>query len=55
MHVLPIHTRSLQSIKPYSELVQALCAEFATTAVERDIEGGTPKYERDRLRQSGQF
>lgn len=53
MHAVPIQTRSLQSTKPYIELVQALCAEFATTAVERDVEGGTPKYERDRLRQSG--
>jgi len=30
-----------------------LLQEFAKTAVERDAQGGTPKHERDRLRQSG--
>ena len=34
-------------------LATALAEEFATTAVERDAKGGTPKQERDRLRQSG--
>jgi alkylation response protein AidB-like acyl-CoA dehydrogenase len=37
----------------YSEIVTSLCKEFATTAVERDARGGTPKYERDKLRESG--
>ncbi|KAF1006787.1 MAG: Dibenzothiophene desulfurization enzyme C [Pseudomonas fluorescens] len=32
---------------------KALAAEFALTAVERDERGGTPKAERDALRQSG--
>ena len=31
----------------------ALAKEFAETAVERDAKGGTPKYERDKLRESG--
>ncbi|OKH41319.1 monooxygenase [Calothrix sp. HK-06] len=30
-----------------------LAQEFARTAIERDKKGGTPKYERERLRQSG--
>lgn len=33
--------------------VKKLAAEFATTAVERDKNGGTPKHERDRIRDSG--
>lgn len=37
----------------YLALATALAEEFATTAVERDAQGGTPKQERDRLRQSG--
>ena len=37
----------------YLALATALAEEFATTAVERDSKGGTPKQERDRLRQSG--
>lgn len=36
----------------YLALAATLAAEFATTAVERDAKGGTPKQERDRLRQS---
>lgn len=41
--------------KPIDYLVQAdlLVAEFAKTAVERDRAGGTPKAERDRIRESG--
>ena len=35
------------------EVAQALAAEFAVTAVERDRRGGTPKAERDALRASG--
>lgn len=38
---------------PYSQIVAALAHEFAKTAVERDIQGGTPKAERDALRRSG--
>lgn len=37
----------------YLTLASALAGEFATTAVERDARGGTPKQERDRIRQSG--
>ncbi|MBD3886198.1 acyl-CoA dehydrogenase family protein [Phormidium tenue FACHB-886] len=37
----------------YQAIAQALAVEFAETAVERDAQGGTPKAERDRLRQSG--
>jgi alkylation response protein AidB-like acyl-CoA dehydrogenase len=37
----------------YLALATALAEEFATTAVERDTKGGTPKQERDRIRQSG--
>ena len=33
--------------------VKKLAAEFATTSIERDKNGGTPKYERDRIRDSG--
>ena len=45
--------------KPQSALLsplqtaRALAAEFAQTAVERDERGGTPKAQRDALRQSG--
>jgi alkylation response protein AidB-like acyl-CoA dehydrogenase len=41
------------SIRNPLEIVATLAAEFATTAVERDKNGGTPKHERDRLRESG--
>ncbi|KJH70173.1 acyl-CoA dehydrogenase family protein [Aliterella atlantica] len=37
----------------YIALASALAEEFATTAVERDAQGGTPKQERDRLRHTG--
>lgn len=37
----------------YLALATALAEEFATTAVERDAKGGTPKQERDRIRHSG--
>ncbi|AUB41865.1 Acyl-CoA dehydrogenase related to the alkylation response protein AidB [Nostoc flagelliforme CCNUN1] len=36
----------------YLDLAKSLAKEFAQTAVERDAQGGTPKDERDRLRQS---
>ncbi|HJR31381.1 MAG TPA: acyl-CoA dehydrogenase family protein, partial [Pseudomonas sp.] len=45
--------------KPQSALIsplqtaRRLAAEFALTAVERDERGGTPKAERDALRDSG--
>lgn len=38
---------------PYQQITAALAREFAETAVERDISGGTPKAERDALRRSG--
>jgi alkylation response protein AidB-like acyl-CoA dehydrogenase len=40
-------------IKNSLEIVATLAAEFATTAIERDKAGGTPKHERDRIRESG--
>lgn len=40
------------SIDPL-EVAQQLVQEFAKTAKERDVAGGTPKYERDLIRQSG--
>ncbi len=43
----------VEQSKDYTQLVNALCEEFAATAVERDARGGTPKYERDKLRESG--
>ncbi|MFN5922870.1 MAG: hypothetical protein ACK466_03445 [Pseudanabaena sp.] len=33
--------------------VKKLAAEFATTSIERDKNGGLPKHERDRIRDSG--
>jgi alkylation response protein AidB-like acyl-CoA dehydrogenase len=35
------------------EIAKALAAEFAPTAIARDQAGGTPKHERDRIRDSG--
>jgi len=39
-------------LQDYIILAESLAAEFAQSATERDIQGGTPKKERDRLRQS---
>ncbi|MCF4967095.1 acyl-CoA dehydrogenase family protein [Nostoc sp. CMAA1605] len=36
----------------YLDIAKSLAEEFAQTAVARDAKGGTPKYERDRLRES---
>ncbi len=44
---------SLDYLVIASRLTTELATEFATTAVERDKAGGTPKRERDRLRESG--
>lgn len=41
------------SITAASDAVQALAHRFAQTAAARDAQGGTPKAERDALRQSG--
>jgi alkylation response protein AidB-like acyl-CoA dehydrogenase len=38
---------------PYSESVRELTQRFAASAIERDEKGGTPKAERDAIRQSG--
>ncbi len=43
----------VEQSRDYTQLVTSLCEEFAATAVERDARGGTPKYERDKLRESG--
>ena len=40
------------SIKNTQEIVATLVNEFARTSVERDKVGGTPKYERDRIRET---
>lgn len=39
-------------VKDYIVLAQSLAAKFAQTAIGRDAQGGTPKQERDSLRQS---
>lgn len=44
-----IETKESQN---YLDIAKSLAKEFAQTAVERDAQGGTPKHERDRLRQS---
>ncbi|MEH2436604.1 MAG: acyl-CoA dehydrogenase family protein [Nostoc sp.] len=44
-----IETKESQN---YLDVAKSLAKEFAQTAVERDAKGGTPKHERDRLRQS---
>lgn len=43
----------IQTNTNYLALAETLAAEFAVTAVERDRSGGTPKQERDRIRESG--
>lgn len=37
----------------YKAIAAALANEFAETTAQRDAKGGTPKYERDKLRESG--
>ncbi|MEH1873574.1 acyl-CoA dehydrogenase family protein [Nostoc sp.] len=44
-----IKTKEIQN---YLDLAKSLAKEFAQTAVARDVKGGTPKHERDRLRES---
>jgi alkylation response protein AidB-like acyl-CoA dehydrogenase len=51
-------TQSMQLLETksstnYLEIAKSLAAEFAETAIERDKAGGTPKQERDRIRESG--
>jgi alkylation response protein AidB-like acyl-CoA dehydrogenase len=43
----------LNARKAPQEIARELASEFARTAVDRDARGGTPKVERDRLRNSG--
>lgn len=43
----------IAELKDYIALAKSLAQEFATTAAQRDELGGNPKYERDRLRESG--
>lgn len=49
MQLLPIAPTE----SDYLALATDLAQEFAQTAIERDAQGGTPKAERDRIRQSG--
>ncbi|WP_240647998.1 acyl-CoA dehydrogenase family protein [Pararobbsia silviterrae] len=49
MHV---SSAASQSASPF-EIARALAATFAASAAERDARGGTPKAERDALRESG--
>lgn len=44
---------TIKELTDYRAIASALAYEFAKTAVERDAKGGTPKYERDKLRESG--
>jgi alkylation response protein AidB-like acyl-CoA dehydrogenase len=44
---------AIQEKTDYRAIAASLAQEFAVTAVERDIRGGTPQAERDQLRQSG--
>lgn len=44
---------AIKELTDYRAIAAALAQEFAQTAVERDAKGGTPKYERDKLRESG--
>lgn len=47
-----MHLLESKTSRDYLTLATSLANEFAETATERDAKGGTPKYERDRLRQS---
>ncbi|MFM0741951.1 acyl-CoA dehydrogenase family protein [Paraburkholderia xenovorans] len=51
-YVLPDTEASRVADTPL-QIAQRLAVEFATTAAERDAQGGTPKAERDALRASG--
>lgn len=44
---------SIRSLSDVIPVAQSLAQQFAQTAIERDKVGGTPKYERDLIRQSG--
>jgi alkylation response protein AidB-like acyl-CoA dehydrogenase len=46
-------SKVLSSYEESLEVAEKLSADFAKTAVERDRKGGTPKKERDAIRQSG--
>ncbi|MDR2099417.1 MAG: acyl-CoA dehydrogenase family protein [Campylobacteraceae bacterium] len=46
-------SKVLSSYEEAIEVTEKLSADFAKTAVERDRQGGTPKKERDAIRQSG--
>lgn len=53
VHQLVAIMQVLNSKKNFLAIAQSLAATFAETAVERDKAGGTPKLERDRIRESG--
>lgn len=44
---------SIRSLSDVIPVAQSLAQQFAQTAIERDKVGGTPKHERDLIRQSG--
>ena len=46
-------TAQQDSKQDYVAIARSLAQEFGATAIERDRLGGTPKYERDRIRSSG--
>ncbi|OUY06620.1 acyl-CoA dehydrogenase family protein [Acinetobacter populi] len=46
-------THRISQLSDASAVAQALAQQFAHTAIERDRQGGTPKDERDLIRQSG--
>ncbi|EPF69951.1 acyl-CoA dehydrogenase family protein [Acinetobacter rudis] len=52
MNVLK-QSHHIRSLSDATTVAQLLSQQFALTAIERDRAGGTPKYERDLIRQSG--
>lgn len=51
MNLINIHQQ--QNALSHLQIAQGLAEEFAKTAAERDLRGGTPKAERDAVRRSG--
>lgn len=53
MKIMQLLSRKTHQTQDYLAQANELAKEFAKTAIERDKQGGTPKAERDRLRESG--